>query len=123
MKEMGPKDFLSNENELKKNIDIMQMTFEKFGLDVLNVGLTYQKMLGGNGIKFFVEILSNESFDPNQTFYIKINVYDKDGILISMGSKYFNGKSFSGFDTFDIAVFHESIWQNAVKARVYLTKS
>lgn len=120
---MEPKDFLSKENELKQNIDIMQMTFEKFGLEVLNVSLTYQKMLGGNGIKFFVEILSNESFDQNQSFYIKINVYDKDGVLISMNSKYLNGKSFLGFDTLDVAVFHENIWQNAVKARVYLAKA
>lgn len=99
------------------------MTFEKYGLQVLNVGLEYQQMLGGNGIKFYVEILGNETLDSDQAFNIKTNVYDKNGSLISMGSDYFEGEDFSGFDTFEVVVFNDSIWQNAARARVYLTKA
>ena len=123
MKELGPKDYASNANELKKNIDIIQKTFEKYGLEVLSVGLEYQGMLGGNGIKFYVEVLGNETLDPDQTFDLKINVYDKSGSIISMGSYYIDGEDFSGFDTYEIAVFHETIWQDATKARIYLTKA
>ena len=123
MKELGPQDYISNATELKKNIDIIQSTFEKYGLEVLNVGLEYQQMLGGNGIKFYVEVLGNETLDPDLSFNLKINVYDKDGNILSMNSWYFDRESFSGFDTFDIAVFHETIWQDAVKARVYLTRA
>ena len=122
MSELKPQDFASNANELKKNIDIIQATFEKFGLEVLNVGLEYQGMLGGNGIKFYVEILGNEELDPDTWYEVKINVYDKDGGLISMDSEMFLGDSFSGFDTMAVAVFGENIWQDAAKARIYFTK-
>ena len=50
------------------------------------------------------------------------NVYDKNGDLISMGSESFNSNNFTGYDTFAIAVFHDTIHANAAKAKIYLTK-
>lgn len=123
MKDMKPQDYLSNAIELKKNIDIIQTTFEKFGLEVLNVGLEFQDMFGGKGIKFYIEILGNENLESSEAYNVKVNVYDKDGGLIAMGSNPFRTDVFSGFDTIVVTVFNETIWQEAVKARVYLTKA
>ncbi|WP_026661852.1 hypothetical protein [Butyrivibrio proteoclasticus] len=115
-------DFTSCENELKKNIEILDKTFDKFGLKVLNVGVKYANMVGGKGIKFYCEVMSDENLSEDINLKIKINVYSNDGSLISMGDGTLIGKDFTGYDTFMIVVFHEMIHTEAAKARVYLTK-
>lgn len=115
-------DFRACEIELKKNIDILEGTFSKFGLEVINVGVEYANMLGGKGIKFFCEIMSNETLPEKTHFNIKINVYNANGDLISMGSKMMSTDQYMGYDTFEIAVFHKSIHDEAAKVRIYLTK-
>lgn len=110
------------EIELKKNVDILDGTFSKFGLEVMNVGVAYADMVGGKGIRFYCEIMSNEDLPTDQNFNIKVNVYDKNGDLISMGSEILDPKKFTGYDTILVAVFHETIHEEAAKVRIYLTR-
>lgn len=116
--------YKNNAIELKKNIEVLDNTFSKFGLKILNVGgLDYAEFLGGNGIKFFVEIMSDEDIDSDDYLQLKINVYDENDDLISMGSTGIDMSEFSGYDTVDLVVFADDIFERAVKARVYLAKS
>lgn len=115
-------DFRACENELKKNIEILDGTFSKFGLEVTNVGVDYADMLGGKGIKFYCEIMSNVDLYEASYLKIKVNVYTADGNLISMGETSLNVDEFTGYDTIQVTVFHESIHDEAAKARVYMTK-
>jgi hypothetical protein len=115
-------NFINLENELKKNIDILENTFSKFGLELVNVGAQYANMVGGKGIKFFCEIMSNADMPEDEHFHVKINVYDSKGSLISMGQEKLNTKDFTGYDTLCIAVFHDTIHYEVTKARIYLTK-
>lgn len=116
-------DFRASEIELSKNIEILDGTFSKFGLEVTNVGVVYAEMLGGNGIKFFCEIMSNADLLEDTRLNIKVNVYTASGNLISMGETLLNLDDFTGYDTIQVTVFHESIHDEAAKARVYITKS
>ena len=115
-------DYIKNEKRLKKNVQILESTFSKVGFEVKNVGVQYAQMIGGAGIKFFCEVLAIADIPLDEQFNIKINVYDKNGDLISMGSESFNSNNFTGYDTFAIAVFHDTIHANAAKAKIYLTK-
>lgn len=115
-------DFSSRENELRKNIEIMDNTFAKFNLKVLNVGVEYATMVGGKGIRFYCEIMADDDLNPDIDLIIKINVYSQEGNLISMGEEPLSGEYFIGYDTLQIAVFHDSIHDEAAKARIFLTK-
>lgn len=115
-------DYSNEENELSKNIDILTPTFDKFGLEVMNVGIQYADMLGGHGIRFFVEIMSDKELEETSHINIKANVYDSNGRLITMGSMGFSPKDFSGYDTIQVTAFGDTIWDNAAKARIYATK-
>lgn len=115
-------DYIKNEKKLKKSIEILESTFSNSGLKVENVGVQFAEMIGGTGIKFFCEVLAIADIPLDEQFSIKINVYDKSGDLISMGSETFNSSKFTGYDTFAIAVFHDTIHTTAAKAKIYLTK-
>ena len=101
--------FRASEIELKKNFEILDGTFSKFGFEVMNVGIEYADMLGGKGIKFFCEIMSNEDMPEDAIYHIKVNVYNNNGDLISMGSDMIDTNDFTGYDTLEVVVFHESI--------------
>ncbi len=115
-------DYIKNEKRLKKNIEILENTFSKYNLHLVNVGIQYAEMIGGKGIKFFCEIEANGELICDEQLSIKVNVYNKDGGLISMGSETFDCNNFTGYDTFVIAVFHDIIHNDATKAKIYLTK-
>ena len=116
-------DFRASEIELKKNIEVLEGTFSKFGLEVVNVGVEYGTwLLGGKGIMFYCEIMSNEDLPEGASYHVKVNVYDSNGNLISMSSESIDADEFVGYDTLSIKVCHESIHDEAAKARVYLTK-
>lgn len=114
-------DYSENEKKLRKKIEIVDTSFAAYGMEVLNVGVQYADMLGGKGIRFFCELQANKKLPKKAEYEIKVNVYTSRGELISMGSTRFAGNKFTGYDTFSIGVFHNSIQDNAAKAKVYLS--
>lgn len=109
------------EKELKKHIDVMDKTFSRYGLKVGKIGVEYADMFGGPGIRFFIEVMSQNQVDATGSVKLKVNVYDSDDELISMDEEEIDLKKFSGFDTYKVTVFHDTIHDNAKSARVYLT--
>lgn len=116
-------EYSACENELRKNIEILDGTFAKFGLEVTNIGVQYGDYIGGKGIKFFCEVMASGDFSVTSNLKIKVNVYSADGKLISMGDTTMYVDKFSGYDTFIVVVFHETIHDEAAKARIYMTKA
>lgn len=123
--EIGGEDpmdgYEKEEKELKKHINVMDQTFSRYGLKVGKIGVEYADMFGGPGIRFFIEVISQNQETTTGSVKMKVNVYDSDDELISMDEEVIDLKKFSGFDTYKVTVFHDKIHDNAKSARVYLT--
>ena len=111
-----------NINELKKNIEIMEGTFDKFGLEVLNVGVTFVDAYRGNKIDVYCEVMSKEAVDIYDDIYIKVNFYKLNNELLIMGSEGIDLDDFSGYNTVKIETIGKDLFTDAVKARLYISK-
>ena len=113
-----------NAKKLRSNIETIQSTFDKYGLEVTGTGASFADCLGGHAAKFYIEIAGNPKVVADN-LYMKVNVYDEDNQLLGSGScnKSIDLGSFSGFDTYEVTVISSTIWQEAHKAKVYLANS
>lgn len=78
--------YWENEVKLRKNITILDDTFSKVGLKVLNVGVEYVDLSEEQYIRFYCEVIASENYiQKDAKYYIKVNVYTEDGELICTG--------------------------------------
>ena len=112
--------------ELKKNTQIIQTTFSKFNLQVLQVGYRPYAEEGDDepdaDCDFMIEISSLDNAPMKCNAYIKINLYDENGDLIDHDNKLVIADEFSGFDTFKIMMTNDSkTLLRAKSAKVYMS--
>ena len=95
-------------NELKKNTDIMEMTFKKFNLRVL---------------QYSYHPYSDEDADCELIIEL-VNLYDEKGEIFLTESYYIDSENFAGYDTFKISLYNNSNTLIMAKtARVYMSKN
>ncbi len=114
--------------ELKKNTQIIQTTFNKFNLQVMQVGYRPYAEDGDDDpdadCDFMVEISSLDNGPMKSNAYIKINLYDENGDLIDHDNKFINADEFTGYDTFKIMMANDSkTLIRAKSAKVYMSKN
>lgn len=116
--------FEGNLKRLRGNIEAVQSTFDKYGLEISSTGASFADCLGGPAAEFFIEIIEKEK-KSNDKVYIKVNVYDENNQLIGSSASLsaLDLGKFSGFDTYEVTVISSSMWQEAYKAKVYLANS
>ena len=116
--------YWNNEVKLRKNITILDDTFSKVGLKVLNVGVEYMDLPVGQYVRFYCEVIASEDYLEKDTeYYIKVNVYTEDDELICMDRSIpLTSDRFTGYDTFLLMARHHVIHEKAAKARIYLTQ-
>ena len=107
-------------NELKKNTDIMEMTFKKFNLRVLQYSYSDEDA----DCELIIELVTMEGDSMTDDASIKVNLYDEKGEIFLTESYYIDSENFAGYDTFKISLYNNSNTLIMAKtARVYMSKN
>lgn len=109
-------------SELKKNTEILEMTFEKAGLQVIQ---TSWKEYGDNGwLEFYIEVTGDpEKMQQDRYVHIKVNLYDEEGDILTMDDGLIVVERFSGYETLNISFYEDGLLSKASKARVFAVRS
>ena len=109
--------------ELKKNTDIMEMTFKKFNLRVLQY--SYHPYSDEDAdCELIIELVTMEGDSMTDDASIKVNLYDEKGEIFLTESYYIDSENFAGYDTFKISLYNNSNTLIMAKtARVYMSKN
>ena len=108
--------------ELKKNTDVMEMTFKKFNLQVLQ--FTYRPYDEEDADCYLViEVATISGNKISRGGHIKVNLYDENGEIIDTASAYIDEDEFGGYDTFRILICDEGrMLIEAKTARIYMVE-
>ncbi len=105
--------------DLKQNTAVMQDTFNRFNLQVIQ--FTYQVIEEDQGCDVIIEVSSSNGTAMPENAYIKINMYDGEGNIILTEEELIWANKFTGYNTYklwidanDLPVF------DARSARIYL---
>ncbi len=114
------------ENELRKNTEILESTFEQYNLKILSVAYstslpkgdeltTWLEMISidGDKIKLPKSILAH-------SLKIIINFYQNDRLLCSTSTTVFP-EQFNGYDTEELHISFCGLITRATKARIFAT--
>lgn len=105
--------------ELKNHTEILDSTFEKRNLRVINFSYS-QYSESDFDCRACVEIAAIEGDSIDNSVHVKINFYDVDGDLISAFSEAVYRSDFSGYDTVTIICDDNGkLLLAAKKARIY----
>ena len=123
---MELKDIEILEQELAKNTEILDYTFDSLNLKPLSVA--YSGNTNNGSLTTFVEFVSQDSGkkiflkrDEN-CIYFKINLYEDNKLLCSY-SQYYAAKNFNGYDTIKIRVDFCNAITRATSARLFVSKN
>lgn len=105
--------------QLRNNIDILDVTFENYDLEVLSVGISGVDEEGW--FQVVVEIIEKNNEKLNESVSIKVNCYDEEGIIFSNSITVY-ADDFSGYDTFNIYLNEDNLIYKTNKIRVFATK-
>lgn len=111
------------ENELKKNTEILENSFEQFNLKVLSVAYSGSKYDGD--ISFWIEIAAiNGTKIMRMKGYscleIKLNFYENDKLICSAKIQKYKD-CFTGYDTLNGSAGVINLIQRATRVRIFAT--
>ena len=114
--------YLDLARELKKNTDIMDVTFRKFNLQVLQY--TYHPYSDDDAdCELIIELTTIDGDSMTGDASIKINLYDENGDIFFNTESYIDSDEFAGYDTFKISLYNNSrTLLEAKTARVYMSQ-
>lgn len=108
--------------ELKNNTEIIQSTFDKFKLNIIQFVYKPYSENDADCI-LIIEVSSCEGEDVTENAYIKINLYDDEGSIIMTQSHYISAEDFAGYDTFEILLYKDGkTLDEAKSAKLYMSK-
>ena len=109
--------------ELKKNTDIMEMTFAKYNLQVLQYAY-HPYGEDDADCELIIEVMSADGNAMAEDAGIKINLYDDAGEIFFTAGQFVDADEFAGYDTFKICLYNNSsTLLEAKSARIYMSKS
>lgn len=114
------------ENELRKNTEILDSTFEQYNLKILSVAYS-ASLPDGDDVKTWLEMIAIEGNKlqlPKSVMIscleVKINFYKNDRLLCSAATAIFPDK-FNGYDTKEIHISQCGLISQATKVRIFAT--
>lgn len=112
-------DYRIAAKELKKNIQLMESTFTRSNLQVINISCKPMFEDDDAKLKVFVELstISGTRIPTNTS--IKINLYDSEDELYTSDETLIMQDLFNGYDTISIDIYDEHTLEVAVKGRLY----
>ena len=103
---------------LRKNTDIVNTTFERLGLQVLQQSWQLE---GEEGfLNCFVEFAGNIDLPSEDYFTLKANIYDADGVIIYSETSTIKKANYLGYETKKIQFYDEGAVLKARKARIFV---
>ena len=106
---MAKRDIKAIINSLNKNVDVLESTFEKYNLQVINYGFCGIDISNG-WMQLLVEIASIDGSVLSDDINIKVNLYDEQNTIIYSQDIYVDQNDFSGYDTADLI----EVWSQIV---------
>lgn len=108
-------------NELKKNTEILEMTFEKAGLQLIQQSWQSDEDTDG-WLDFYIEVTGDPDKIDDKYVTIKVNLYDASGDILSMESTSIGVEEFSGYETKHMRFYTDGLLCKACKARVFAVR-
>ncbi len=115
--------------ELKRNTQIIQSTFNAFNLQVLQVGyhpygVEDDSEESDADCDCLVEVSALNDGPMTHDAYLKVNLYDENGDLISHDYSLIQAEGFSGYDTYKVMLINDSKTLRIAKsAKVYMSQN
>lgn len=115
--------YLDLAKELKKNTDVMEVTFKRFNLKVLQY--SYRPYSDDDAdCELIIELTTIDGDTLFDSASIKINLYDEEGDIFFTNDYYIDSEEFVGYDTFKITLYNNSRTLILAKsARIYMSQS
>ena len=107
-------------NELRKNTEVLEMTFEKAGLQVIQQ--SWQTCNIDGGLDFYIEVTGDPDKITDEYITIKANLYDANGEILKMQFGAIEIEKFSGYETKNLMFYDEGLLYKACKARVFAVR-
>lgn len=107
-------------SELKNNTEILEMTFENAGLQVIQK--TWKAETGIDQLILYIEVTGDPQKIKEDYLTIKVNLYDAEGEILSMKYSTIATCGFSGYETKAISFYEKGIRMKAKKARVFAVR-
>lgn len=108
--------------ELKRNTDVMEATFRKNNLKILQ--FSYQPYADDDAdCEMLIEIGTINDEDLTENVQVKVNLYNEYGEIYDTKSDVIIARNFDGYDTLKIHLYNNSrTLIEAKSARVYVSK-
>lgn len=99
--------YLDLAKELKRNTKLMEHTFEKFNLQVLQ--FTYRPCSDNDAdCKLIIELETIDEEMMEDDASIKVNLYDENGEIILTQECFIDSEEFDAYDTFELSLYNNS---------------
>lgn len=109
-------------NKLKKNIDVLENTFESNNLQILNFSIRADKEGQNGSVHFYLEISTIEGTRIARSLNIKLNLYDENDDIFFVQTQKLDSDCFNGYDTIEFYTFgYDRALDYATKGRLYVT--
>ena len=107
--------------ELKKNTEILEMTFDKAGLQVIQQSWQVTNDTDG-WLDFYIEVTGDPDKIEDEYLTIKANLYDAEGEILTMGFATIKKAVFTGYETKHIMFYDDGLLFKACKSRVFAVR-
>lgn len=113
--------YLDLAKELKRNTKLMEHTFEKFNLQVLQ--FTYRPCSDNDAdCKLIIELETIDEEMMEDDASIKVNLYDENGEIILTQECFIDSEEFDAYDTFELSLYNNSrTLIEAKSARIFMS--
>ena len=109
------------QKQLNKSIEILEMTFDKFNLQVIGYG--FCGIQENNGwMELLIELALTPGEKLTEDIAIKANFYDEDSTIIFSNDNTIDADEFSGYDTIHMYLNEDNLSFNMVKCRIFATR-
>lgn len=109
------------QKQLNKSIEILEMTFDKFNLQVIGYG--FCGIQENNGwMELLIELALTPGENLTEDIAIKANFYDEDSTIIFSYDNTIDADEFSGYDTIHMYLNEDNLAFNMVKCRIFATR-
>lgn len=109
------------QKQLNKSTEILEMTFDKFNLQVIGYGFCGIQQHNG-WMELLIELTLTPGEKLTDNISIKANFYDEDNTIIFYENKFINADKFLGYDTIHMYLNEDNLAFNTVKCRIFATK-
>ena len=114
--------YLDLANSLKQNTEIMEATFRKCNLKVLQ--FSYRPYSDDDAdCQLIIEVSTIDGDSIEDDVFLKINLYDENGEIIYNTEEDIYSDEYAGYDTFNISLRRNNrILKEAKSARIFVSK-